>query len=737
MPAPNSNWLSSEGVITVGQDLTNVPVVLGGALTTFGAATRASSDRVNVRNYTAADGVTSDGAGLTAAGVVAAAAGKDVWVPAGTYAVFGNAPWLFKPGVAYYLDKRAVILCSDAGGAGNGNACHNNGVAGDYTIIGGLFRGQADTNPTAGIASLHIYGAGIVLFDSIRSEYNRSFGLAIDTCTKGTVRSCSVYRSIGDGIAVWRTPDAQVVNCDIEAATDDGISTQCVDADPTPRTVVLIQNNRMKECGGITSYGAKMVTVSGNILNRVMGIGIAAAISQSFQTGDTPHFGVKIIGNQIFDQMASLSVPRQGGQVYITVNVAPRQAGGGTAAPGDPTPTTGVVVPLLGASNTQGALYAQSTAGPQPGSYFVDISGNTLARTRPAVSAVSQWGGLASYWLGDNAGGAFYSGSVTEAQLNTPGITIAGTLRHSRISDNIIRTTGPGIVFLAGAANGDYDGLLISGNQISDFGLFGIQWASPGVTSHKMRVFGNTFDGDPQFKNANRGTGGTWAADSFPMGVLAQSLNGVSYELNHFRNVCSPINAANSLVHYFGNVYFGNISVFGSFSTANVGVGTVAVQGPGWQFVQEDADPRSATYGNILATPVSPLATTSTAVLRTGSTSTGEQVFTANNASGARFSNGTYGVMHYMDAVSYYIFATGAGTPLGAPGASRPFAVNLSTGAVTIANGLALSGNTGFYGTAPIAKPAITGSRGTESAATTSTRAALVALGLATDSTVA
>jgi len=60
-----------------------------------------------------------------------------------------------------------------------------------------------------------------------------------------------------------------------------------------------------------------------------------------------------------------------------------------------------------------------------------------------------------------------------------------------------------------------------------------------------------------------------------------------------------------------------------------------------------------------------------------------------------------------------------------------------TAGSTEITSALKVLGNVGFYGTTPVAKPVITGSRGTESAATTSTRAALVALGLVTDSTTA
>lgn len=71
-------------------------------------------------------------------------------------------------------------------------------------------------------------------------------------------------------------------------------------------------------------------------------------------------------------------------------------------------------------------------------------------------------------------------------------------------------------------------------------------------------------------------------------------------------------------------------------------------------------------------------------------------LLSAVNAAGARFSNGTYGVAHYMDSGAYYLLLTPAGSPLSASyNALRPFSVNLSTGLVSHGNGLSVSGGLG------------------------------------------
>jgi predicted GH43/DUF377 family glycosyl hydrolase len=67
-------------------------------------------------------------------------------------------------------------------------------------------------------------------------------------------------------------------------------------------------------------------------------------------------------------------------------------------------------------------------------------------------------------------------------------------------------------------------------------------------------------------------------------------------------------------------------------------------------------------------------------------------------------------------------------------GGSNQINIQNNTGSVMVAGA---GGKIGFYGTAPVVKPALTYSRATENAADTQLRTALVALGLVTDSTTA
>jgi len=93
-------------------------------------------------------------------------------------------------------------------------------------------------------------------------------------------------------------------------------------------------------------------------------------------------------------------------------------------------------------------------------------------------------------------------------------------------------------------------------------------------------------------------------------------------------------------------------------------------------------------------------------------------------------------------ALSWYLYDAGTTTLYFRDAGNAKMHMTLTPGAGTggsteVNSALKVLGNLGFYGATPVTKPVITGSRGTESAATTSTRAALVALGLVTDSTTA
>ena len=351
--------------------------------------------------------------------------------------------------------------------------------------------------------------------------------------------------------------------------------------------------------------GPKALTITGNVLRRIMGHGVVVGAYPPAKQGDTAGFAVRITNNVICDVFKRTeTTPRNADQGYIILLLNSRQAGGGASAPGDPAPGSGVVTSLLGSET--GTLYSQTVTGPLPGNLWFDVSGNTLVRTLPASTSWGAWGYGSELWIGDNGAGGIFTGGIPEANLNTNGIAITGTLRNSRIAENIIDTTGASCIYFMNIVpvnSGDYDGLEIGRNKFVNYLSAGIYWGPTNTTSHQMRVNSNTFNADPQFRSSNRVTGGGWAADTFPVGIWAPYLDGSTYEGNHFRNLVWPAKLGGAKALLAANVVFGNCLSFGVIDPANTGVLMAPTPGLEWHYYQEDSDPRSTTFGQALSQP--------------------------------------------------------------------------------------------------------------------------------------
>lgn len=81
----------------------------------------------------------------------------------------------------------------------------------------------------------------------------------------------------------------------------------------------------------------------------------------------------------------------------------------------------------------------------------------------------------------------------------------------------------------------------------------------------------------------------------------------------------------------------------------------------------------------------------------------------ANNINAIQFVYGNYGVVHRNDGSSYYILLTDYGNSSGAFNSLRPFAINLTTGNVTLGHNLSVSGNVGIGATNPSEKLHVVG----------------------------
>ncbi|MCW3476553.1 right-handed parallel beta-helix repeat-containing protein [Limobrevibacterium gyesilva] len=603
-----------------------------GATTARSLATR-GADRLNVLDFGAvANGTTATAAAINAAITAAAALpmGGEVFLPAGKYRIdMSAASVVVKAGVVLRGAGRGktVLFIDDSkggGGAGGSNAGISNiGAGATWTPIADVHlrdmtlqgtRGQNGQNVTASVFLVQLKNISNVSVQDCEFLDARGFSLGLVAGSDVMVRGNRVARSNFDSIAVWDVANVTITDNQISMSGDDSISVHSNDATAAPvRSGVVIAGNTISDGPGIHVLGAKTAVISGNVIRRARVSGINVGFDAFYHQGNTPNLGVQIIDNVIEDVFdPSGFIPGSTVAAYIRVGGSSRQAGGGASAPGMPVSAIGSVTDLYGAgvgnfylngqSNTDGSNSVTGAAA-SPGGHWLRVEGNTLVRTLPAVSAWSQWGYGTALQVG--VFGA-YNGAMTEAMLSHAGIHVTGAMRNSRIAGNIIQTTGPNAIeFDYAVSDMDYDGLEIVGNQIADFGQFGIFWPTSVISNQRIRIAGNTLDGDPFFKSSGRGPNGTWGSAGSPsIALYLAFLSGADIEGNHFRNVKLPVSQAAGVLNVLRrNVVHCNPAAIGT-STANQGVGTVPAAGEDFTHVIEVCDPGDANYGRMLSATV-------------------------------------------------------------------------------------------------------------------------------------
>jgi hypothetical protein len=603
-------------------------------------------DLFNVKLYGAVgDGTTDDTAAINSAITAANANGSGtVWFPDGVYRVIVTSGAHITPKSHVTLlglgRGQSTILVDDSMGAGSSGIA--NFVSGSFTALSDFHiksltvKGMRETIATTGVHLINIQNGDDISVEDCELTQSRLFGVVISKSNHVAVTGNRVYHTNADGIAVWDDSDVLVSDNDIIGSNDDAISAHSADTTPAPvRSGISIVNNRITESQGISVLGAKNLLISGNVMRRMMSYGIVVDVSPFFTQGETAIIGVKITDNIISDVFARQEdPPRSMAKWYIRVGGGPLVAGSGASAPGTPVPGTGVVTSLYG-ENSVGNFYTNNiTSGgstPGPGGYSIEVAGNQLIRSLPAVTSYSQWGYGSSLFTGDNATGS-YSGPIPEAALNVPGLILAPALRNMRIADNIIQTTGPNAISFEKLPmpglwhSGDLDGVMIENNKLIDFSGSGVNFDVDNSVQ-RVTVRNNEFDGDPRFRSADRGAGGSWTAFSGPTAFPVASvtnISGVVWSGNSFRNIVSLFTTAQT-GPVAGNILYAQPAVVGA-STSNKGIGVIPNDGPDYGFSIEDSDPASATYGRI----ASPQLSAASAMPTTGTYVTGH--FVRNNA---------------------------------------------------------------------------------------------------------
>ena len=589
--SPTFNALSLTGSGSTG-DVSGMSVLSSGTTTSRSLSAR-GADVYNVKDFGALTDGTDASTAINAAITYAAAqGGGTVFIPAGTYYInLSNSA--IKPSSNVTIrgaGRGATVLTCDDTNTSPAAACiYNPSTAiSEFHIRDLTLQGKANVAFTIGSHGVLVYHCTNCSAENIEVQYGRGMAISFRHSDQVTVTHCHILDNDSDGIAVWNTPNAVITDNTILGNADDAISAHTEDADASPpRSGLVIANNNISESQGIKVLGGKAVNISNNVLRRIMAEGIEVdSAGSSYPQGNTPVFSVEIKNNIVEDVWAR----QDGGQAtsfYIVIGGGPKGSSG--------------LIPTLGSANGIGTLYTNSTLSSTstPGGGWIDVSGNVLVRTLPAVTAISQWGYDTTQWDGSFGANSQYSGAVPESALNGTGILFTSPVRKTRVCDNTIATTGTGITLNA-SANLVNDDLLICRNNISEFSTSGIAATGSSTTAQRIVISGNNFDADPMFTNANRGSNGTWLANSGPYGIN-MNVSGVTISANHFRDMVAAMNNTSGMAWTVtqDNFQYGNPLGGNAFSTSNVGLASY-LTGAGY-IVQEDDNPNSSTFGQQLS----------------------------------------------------------------------------------------------------------------------------------------
>ncbi len=417
--------------------------------------------------------------------------------------------------------------------------------------------------------------------------------MAFRNCNVLGIDSCRIRWSARDGISCSSCAYISVTNCSIEHCDDDAITSHSEITGATPvRHHLVIANNRIVDSQGIRVMGAKLCQITGNVIERCRAHGISVGINTVSGEGCTPVLGLTIANNVITDVINRNGIDGLNAeQYYIFVQSNPYAANGLNAAPtfNDTTDATGktIIAPYS-------YFNVNAIAGPHSGGHFVVIRNNICARTLPTVATYSTWGFGQMFtrngWL-DHA--------ISAAEIITGliGIDVLGAFRGMLIDGNQIHGMGTGISFGVTIAQGLRE-VTVSHNSFFDHITGGVVFAGGVPANQDVLVAFNYFNLDPYCTHANRGNNGAWANASTPNALYGQSATGYSFVGNHVRNAMQLIQG-NGAKFIRGNHVYGQFAAAG-YNAGNKGVAICPRSSEAYITVWEDADPASATYGNLL-----------------------------------------------------------------------------------------------------------------------------------------
>jgi len=434
-----------------------------------------------------------------------------------------------------------------------------------------------------------------VYIDSVEIYYSRVFGLAVRGATEVSVTNSYVHHCARDGINVANCDHAIVTDNRIEFCDDDsiGIHNQYY----SDQRGHIVANNNIKFCQGIKLLGAHVANINNNNLSFCFAnaIDITTALATSLE-GGTADFNIVINGNTISNHLNRQYIDALNtSKDVISISSTSAQAGTLTAIPGDVTPTGTFDLPYGYYRN----VYQPSDATvntPIPNANGIIISDNIVFRDFKRTGLLSTLG-YGIPWT--RAGEVDVDLSIINA--SNPAFIKCGVGKIvNMLVDNNIIVGGYGI--LTAASTTTFYNAQFTNNIAYDcsFGVVSVA----GTQKWDAKFYNNIFDLDPYHANVNRASDGSWSAVGDHTCFLLQGVTGLDLANNIFKNMSRVTDidfnnaVRDSLITSNHNIFYAGVSAV-AFSTSNKGLGYIPDIGES-RIINYDADPTSATYGNVI-----------------------------------------------------------------------------------------------------------------------------------------
>lgn len=616
--------LSAASVNDVYDDFASTDVGEGSALIGFlqtgtgAAATTAQAklrEVVSVLDFGAVGNDATDNTSAFQAAItyLLSVGGGELFIPRGTY-FFTGASSSLDPGAGGIVFRGEGMDASILHWAGSTTGAYTDDV--NHVTSKALFRNYANTSKEGlrfdGLqfkgnwASGTIGGGSAMWLDYYDDILIRDcmFTLCTNTCMDfHFCRSFNCSDSVfidnaKDCVRARDTSNCVVTGNYILRNGDDAIALHTSDSSIATRKIrrqIVIANNHIVNGGSIKAAGGREVIIQGNTMRFPNIVGIQVSVLETEAEGNVPIFGINISDNIISDLLTITSATPASTGIGIYIDgVAPRgSAGTHSTIPGRWDSTAGAFVYPWNYTEVD----ADDAANPVFPMTNVIVKGNILSRTSPVATNFSDYG------FGSRISqGTAYDPAVDDTDLRQYfGVKVdGGGLRNSIVAHNSISHFLDGINLAAPTTHYDYTNVIIESNVISDCINRGILLNTAAFAADIM-ISRNVIDADPYRQNANSNTDGTYDANTIPYGIDIGSVEGVTVSYNRLKNCCVPILYNEATLNVVeGNIQYVGGTVTEGFNAANKGTGTVFNSASGFRSIVVDADPTSATYGNVV-----------------------------------------------------------------------------------------------------------------------------------------